>query len=50
MLNENRPSKRKQFTLAHEIVHIIIPLDVGTIVDEIDVELTNDSLYCQLED
>lgn len=50
LLNENRPPRRRRFTLAHEIGHVLIPWHVGTIVDDIDAPLdTTDLSYWELE-
>lgn len=37
--------KRRNFTLAHEIGHIIIPWHTGSIVDDLDVENSTESSY-----
>lgn len=42
--------RRRNFTLAHEIGHIIIPWHTGSIVDELDAEdSTEHSLYINME-
>ena len=50
ILNLNRPSRRRRFTLAHELGHVLIPWHVGTIVDQADLESTEfDDGYAELE-
>jgi IrrE N-terminal-like domain len=50
ILNETRPPKRKRFTLAHELGHVLIPWHIGTILDEIDFAGNGKDLpYWELE-
>jgi Zn-dependent peptidase ImmA (M78 family) len=41
IVNNNSSKNRQRFTLAHELGHIIIPWHLGTIIDNIDNNLTN---------
>lgn len=36
LVNESAPAKRRKFTLAHELGHIVIPWHTGTIISHID--------------
>ncbi len=50
ILNAVRPPRRKQFTLAHELGHVLIPWHIGTILDEIDFsDNGKDLTYWELE-
>jgi IrrE N-terminal-like domain len=50
VLNEMRPLRRKRFTLAHELGHVLIPWHIGTILDEIDLlDDGKDLSYWELE-
>lgn len=37
LINKNLRGRRRRFTLAHEIGHVIIPWHMGTIIDDIEV-------------
>ncbi len=50
LLNDTRPARRKRFTLAHELGHVLIPWHIGTILDEIDLSDDGKDLsYWELE-
>jgi len=50
IVNTNASETRQNFTLAHELGHIIIPWHYGSIADEIQEEVVNfNSSYWQLE-
>jgi Zn-dependent peptidase ImmA (M78 family) len=50
VLNDTRPPRRKRFTLAHELGHVLIPWHIGTILDEIDLsDHGRDLSYWELE-
>jgi Zn-dependent peptidase ImmA (M78 family) len=43
IINQHIAPRRKRFTLAHELGHVIIPWHVGTIVDVLDIGYSNSS-------
>jgi Zn-dependent peptidase ImmA (M78 family) len=50
ILNERRSPRRRRFTLAHELGHVLIPWHIGAIVDVIDLaDGAGDSAYWELE-
>jgi Zn-dependent peptidase ImmA (M78 family) len=50
-LNKAKPRRRQRFTLAHELGHVLIPWHVGTIVDDVDVEESDEhSRYWDMEE
>lgn len=48
IINGNSPPRRKRFTLAHELGHVIIPWHVGTIIDVLDMRYSH-SIYSEAE-
>lgn len=49
VINSRNPRTRKQFTLAHELGHVLIPWHVGTICSHIDSAFDQDGEYYQQE-
>jgi len=50
LVNKRRGYHRKRFTVAHEIGHIVIPWHTGSIIDDLDAELSGSrDEYRQLE-
>ncbi|EGH97226.1 ImmA/IrrE family metallo-endopeptidase [Pseudomonas syringae] len=48
LVNESAPAKRRKFTLAHELGHIVIPWHTGTIISHIAPHQA-DAAYMQME-
>ncbi|WP_373490302.1 ImmA/IrrE family metallo-endopeptidase [Parasphingorhabdus sp.] len=49
-ISKSLRSRRRNFTLAHEIGHIVIPWHTGSIVDEMDIQESSEvSYYVELE-
>ncbi len=42
-INSSRPTSRQNFTLAHELGHVIIPWHIGNIVSHTDIKDTEDN-------
>ena len=43
IVNTDNPVSRQRFTLAHELGHLLIPWHVGTIIDNLDLNMSNSS-------
>ncbi len=43
VVNAESPPRRRRFTLAHELGHILIPWHMGSFVDSLDLHQTDDS-------
>ena len=51
IVNTDNPVSRQRFTLAHELGHLLIPWHVGTIIDNLDLNLSNSSSgYWKIEE
>lgn len=51
VVNADSPPRRRRFTLAHELGHILIPWHMGSFVDSLDLQSSDDSKeYWMLEE
>ncbi|MCA6363699.1 MAG: ImmA/IrrE family metallo-endopeptidase [Bacteroidetes bacterium] len=49
IINKSISSKRLNFTLAHELGHVIIPWHIGTIIEDSNLDYSIDSSYSKIE-